>query len=297
MREANYSLKKYKKKNSTFDIINYTFLTLFGLICFYPLWYILVISFSTFKGYYSDVYHLIPNSFTLDNYINVFKGGAVIKSFGVSAVVTLIGTTFSMLLTVLGGYVFTKTKLPGMKTMFKIAVFTMYFSGGLVPIYLLVSGLGLKDTIWAMILPTLINTYNLIIAKSFFMTLPASLEESAKMDGANELIILFKIILPISKPMIAALTLFYAVGYWNNWYHALLFINKMDLMPVQLVIRNLLNGFRYAALGGNSMNAGPLHEKGLHMASVLIAILPIIAFYPLLQKHFAKGVMIGAVKE
>ena len=297
MSKENKVGKRRKSKLTTFDVVNYIVLIIFGLICFYPMWYILVISFSTFKGYYTNLYHLIPNSFTLDNYKNVFRGGAVMSSFGVSMTVTIIGTSLSMLLTALAGYVFTHTKLPGMKTMFKIAVFTMYFSGGLVPFYLLVNGLGLKDTIWAMILPSLVNTYNLIVAKSYFASLPSSLKESAKVDGANELVILFKIILPISKPMIAALTLFFAVAYWNNWYHALLFINNMKLMPVQLVVRNLLNGFRYSTLGGNSMNAGAFHEKGFHMASVLIAMLPIVIIYPMLQKHFAKGVMIGAVKE
>lgn len=284
-----------KKKIDSLDITIYALLTIYAICCLYPLWYIIVVSFSSFKGYYADSYHIIPKSFSLENYSRIITDGTVIHGFLVSMKITIIGAVISLYLTITGGYVLSKQHLPGMKKIFKIVLFTMYFSGGLIPSYLLITGLGLKNSIWALILPGCVSTYYLIIARSYFTTLPAELEEAARIDGANDLTIIFRIIIPISKPMIAALTLFYSVDYWNGYLGAVFYIDKVDIMPVQLVIRNLLIGFQF------KMNAPGIGEvintAGMNMAAVIVGLLPILVIYPFLQKYFAAGVLIGAVKE
>lgn len=284
-----------KKKVDLFNILNYFLLILFTLVCFYPIWHVLIISFSTFKGYFSSVYHLIPNSFTFENYISIYNEKTVIISFFNSIKVTAVGTFFSIMITVFGGYFFSKEYLPGSKKLFKLVLITMYFSGGLVPSYLLISGLKLKDSMWALILPMLVNTFYMIIAKNFFGTLPQSVEESARIDGANDLQILVKIIIPMSMPIIATLVLFYTVDYWNNYILAVFYINDFKKMTIQPIIRTMLNGYKFSQLGG--AQGTTFNEHGVNMAAVLVSLIPILVVYPFLQKYFEKGINLGAIKE
>ena len=283
-----------KQKVTWFDWFNTILIALVTFICFYPLWYVFVISVSTQAGYYSDIYHIIPNSFTLDSYKSIVLDKFIFRAFGLSLEVTVVGTILSIVSTAMAGYIFSKSKLPGLGVLYKCALFTMYFSGGMVPIYLLVKTLGMFDTIWAFILPSMISTFNCILARNYFLSLPGSLEESARIDGASEFTILYKIIVPLSKPILATLVLFYAVGYWNSYMNALLYTTTSKMFTLPLVIRNLLNG------SSSNNNMSQVQAKtftvGMNMASVFISMIPILLIYPWLQKYFVKGIMVGAVK-
>ena len=284
-----------KKKIELFDIINTLFIVLVTLICFYPLWYVIVISFSDSKGYYASTYHLIPNSFTLDNYRYILQERTVSKAFWMSIKTTGLGTLISMVLTAFGGYVFSKQHLPGVKLMYKLAVFAMYFSGGMVPMYLLVTSLNLKNTILALILPTAISTFNVILAKNYFTSLPKELEESAKVDGASEFKLFRTIILPLSMPILATLTLFYAVEYWNDYMKVVLYMSDSSKFTLPLVIRKLL--LEASSEAASKTGSGTSTFKaGMNMATVVVSIVPVLIIYPWLQKHFVGGIMIGAVK-
>lgn len=289
-----------KKKLELFDILNISFIIFLTLLSLYPLWYILVISFSTFNQYYSDPYHILPLNLTFQNYFDILSGAGrdINRSYMVSAEVTFIGTIFSMILTCMAGYVLSKRHLPGINLIYKLVIFTMYFSGGLVPLYLLVSALGLKNTILALIFPMALNTFNVILAVNYFKAIPVSLEESAKLDGANEAMILFRIIVPVSKPILAALTLFYAVDYWNNYILSVYFINDIKLFPIQMTIRSLINGYKFSvSMGRGDASGAAVNIEGVIMAAVVLSLVPIIAIYPFLQKYFIKGIMLGSVKE
>ena len=283
------------KKIDLFDIINTIFIVLVTLICFYPLWYVIVISFSDAQGYYASEYHIIPNSFTLDNYKYIFFEKTVPKAFLMSLKVTGLGTAISMILTAFGGYVFSKQHLPGVKFMYKLAVFAMYFSGGMVPMYLLVTRHNIKNTIFALILPTAINTFNVILAKNYFTSLPKEMEESARIDGAGEFRLFTTIIIPLSMPILATLTLFYAVGYWNDYMKVVLYMSDSVKFTLPLVIRRLLLEASSEAASKTGSGASTF-KAGMNMATVIVSIVPVLIIYPWLQKYFVGGLMVGAVK-
>lgn len=285
-----------KNKLSTFDIINYIIIIGFALLIFIPIWSIFVVSISSYKGYLDDPFHLIPTTFSLNEYKRaLMKSGEIISSLSVSLKVTFFGTIISMILTTMGGYAVSKNSLPGRNFIFKIFIFTMFFSGGLVPYYLVIKKLHFTDTIFVLTIPLAISTYNLILMKNYFTTLPASLEESAKIDGYNDIQILFKIILPISRPVLAVLSLFYAVGYWNDYYNAMLFISSSNLMPFQVYLRNLV--IQNVAAAKIGVQAGPSAYEQFKMAVIITGIVPVLVVYPFVQKFFTKGVLLGSVKE
>ena len=284
-----------KQKVTWFDWFNTILIALLTFICFYPLWYVFVVSISTQAGYYNDIYHIIPNSFTLASYKAIVLDKFIFRAFGLSVEVTVIGTILSIIATAMAGYIFSKSHLPGMSFLYKAALFTMYFSGGIVPIYLLVKTLHLDNTIWALILPCLISTFNCILARNYFLSLPASLEESARIDGASEFTILAKIVVPLSKPILATLVLFYAVGYWNAYMGALLYMNESRMFTLPLVIRTLLTGAANADMQQAEAKSKTF-TVGMNMASVFVSMIPILLIYPWLQKYFVKGIMVGAVK-
>ncbi|MEG0713032.1 MAG: carbohydrate ABC transporter permease, partial [Niameybacter sp.] len=222
------------------------------------------------------------------------------KSVGVTLFVTIVGTVVNMFLSVIGAYVLSKKHLIGRKVMMWFVLVTMLFNGGLVPTYLVMKDYGMTNNIWSMILPCAISTYYLIIMKNYFMSLPDSLEEAAKIDGANDITILTKVILPISMPFMATFALFYSVERWNEWWNALLYINQKDLQPLQIYLREVLINFNtqlatqaQTMLGGQ----GKVYMQSVQMATIVVATVPILCVYPFVQKHFVKGVMVGSVKE
>lgn len=288
-----------RKKFTAFDGINTFIMIVITFLALYPLWYIIVISFSTESGYYKDIYHIIPNSFTFENYKAIVREKVVFAAFGQSAKVTLVGTAFSLVLTAFAGYAFSKTRLPGVKILFKLALVTMYVSGGIVPMYLLITNLGLKNTIWSLILPGMINTYNVILMKNYFQALPISLEEAAKIDGASEFQTFLKIIIPLSMPILATIALFYAVAYWNAYIGAVLYLSDSKKFTLPAVLRSLLMAASKAdefPEANKEIAAAGKFDQGMNMASIIVSVIPIMIVYPFLQKYFAKGLMLGAVK-
>lgn len=285
-----------KSKFNAFDVFNIILIALVALVIFIPMWYIFVISTSTYEAYINDPFHLVPTSFTLQEYQRaMLKSREMIISLWASIRITVTGTLISMLLTTLGGYALSKEGLPGRKILFRLFIFTMFFSGGLAPSYILITKLHMTNTIWALTIPGAISTYNMILMKNFFTSIPSSLEEAAKIDGYNDLQILFRIVLPLSKPVLAAISLFYAVGYWNDYFSAMLYSSSQDLMPFQIYLRNLI--IVNAAANKVGVETGPSAYEQFKMAVIIIGIIPVVVIYPFVQKYFTQGIVLGAVKE
>lgn len=284
------------QKRTAFDVFNTLLMSLIALIILLPFWHILVISFSTYQAYLASTYHLLPTQITFDNYARALsKGGETLRSLGVSTAVTGMGVILSMLLTTVGGYAMSKDNMPGRTPIFVFFIITMFFTGGTVPFYIIMTKLGLRNNLGAMILPMAINTYNLILMKNFFLGIPESLEEAAQIDGYNDLQILFRIVLPISTPVLAAVALFYGVAYWNSYFNAYLLVTTSKLWPFQMYLRQLTLVNVSAARAGAT--SGPMIYESYKMAIVFIGIVPVLLIYPFVQKYFATGVMLGAVKE
>lgn len=288
------------RKNNLFDVFVYTLCILIALLMILPFYSVVIQSFATPDAIAKQPLYLIPTSFDFSSYKLVIFGGKFLKAFGVSTFVSVVGTALSMVLTICGGYVLSKKELPGRRILILFVLFTMFFNGGLIPYYLNIKSLGLINKVAVMFVPNAINTFYMIIMMNYFKSVPASLEESAKIDGANYLTILLKIIIPISKPTIAAITLFYAVDRWNEWWSAMLFIMDTDKFPMQLYLRELLIDVNNL---GNNMAQSMISSlkktttEGIKMATVVVTVLPIMLVYPFLQKYFAAGVMVGSIKE
>jgi putative aldouronate transport system permease protein len=238
---------------------------------------------------------LLPESINIEAYRSIFAGGVVTRAIGVSTFVTLVGTTLSLIVSSLLGYALSRPAFVARRPVLLIVLFSMLFSPGIIPTYLLVRGVGLIDSIWALIVPTMISAFNVVVLRAFFGALPRELIESARVDGAGELRIFTSIVLPLSKAVLAVIGLFYAVGYWNAFFNALLYINDTTLWPLQLVLRTyVINDTQLGMAELGLENLPP--QAAIQMAILVISIVPILIIYPFLQRHFAKGVLTGAVK-
>lgn len=276
-----------------FNSIIYIILGVVGIVCIFPLLYVLSVSVTP----YGEVlkhggYIVIPRSFSLDAYRQLFAGNNILQSFGVTVFITVVGTAVNMILTTLMAYPLSRRNLPGRSFFLFLVVFTLLFSGGIIPTYLIVRETGLIDSLWAMIIPSAIWAFNLLIMKSFFENLPSDLFDAARIDGAKELRILFQIVIPLSLPVLLTVGLFYTVGHWNEFFQAIMYITDSDLYPMQVVIRNILMQSQIPEL----MLEEYVPTTTLQMAAVIVASVPIIVIYPFIQKHFTKGVMLGAIK-
>lgn len=289
------------RKNTWTDYAIHVWLMLLALITILPFYNVLITSFADPAAVVKQQFYLIPTSFNLSSYEILLKGSYIGRALTNSLVVTLVGVTVNMLVTTCGAYALSKKGMPGRNVMMSGVIFAMLFSGGLIPFYLTIKSLKLINSYGAMILPVAVSTFFLIVMINQFRSIPSELEESAKMDGANDIFILFRIVIPISKPTIAAITLFYAVARWNEWYYAMLFMTDTKMYPMQLFLRNMLMDVTKMARDdmGASMVAqlSETYPDGLKMASVIITMAPIMLVYPFLQKYFAAGVTLGAVKE
>jgi len=299
-REASLEQWNYGKislGSRIFDCINYGFLFLLCVLMLYPLWYVLCCSFSDPAQLMRHSGILLwPLDFSFAGYEKVLGYKQLWNSYGVTIFVVIAGTAMNMFFSTLFAFVLSRKGMLWHKLITGLAVFTMYFSGGMIPTYLVVKGVGLYDTIWAMIIPGLISTYNCIILRTAFYGIPDSLEESAKIDGAGDLRVLFTICVPLIVPSIATVALFYAVGHWNSWTSALLYIRKESLMPLQMVLRALLiQGEAIEVTGGQDLQT-ELNNMLLKYVVIVVSTVPILCVYPFIQKFFTKGVMIGAVK-
>lgn len=300
MKSKRNTKNKIKKTTGEkiFEILNYTFFIILGLATLLPFVNLIAKSLSSEEAVISGRVFFLPKDFQLGTYKYVLATPEFLNAFRVSVIITIVGTFLSILMTAIAAYPLSKPYLRKRRAFLLIYIFTMLFSGGLVPSYLLMQKLNLINTIWVLILPGMISVYNLLIIKNYFESLPESLEESAKLDGASNITILFRIILPLSKPVLATITLFYAVGYWNSYFQAMIYITNPKLKPLQLYLKEMLYAARDMFLHRQAsldvlMNTSP---EAIQAASIVVATVPIIMVYPFLQKHFVKGILIGSVK-
>lgn len=296
-KEKKWEYGRPSTASRVFDIVNIIGMLIFAIIMFYPLWFVLCASISDpMQLMRHNGLITMPLGFTLSGYEKVLSYSPIWNAYKITLIVVVIGTSLSVFFSILFAYVLSRTNLFWHKLITWLAVFTMYFSGGMIPTYLVVRGIGMYNTIWAMIFPGLISTFNCIILRTAFYNIPDSLEESALIDGASNLRILFSIFMPLIIPTIATITLFYAVSRWNSWTEALLYVRDDDLKPLQIVLRSILiQGENIEVTGGMDLQT-ELDNTLLKYVVIIISTLPILAAYPFVQKYFTTGVMIGAVK-
>lgn len=289
---------KRGKPEIAFSIFNYIFFTLLCIVMVYPFWHVIMMSLSSVEATAKGGVFLWPKGFNLETYAKVFNDPSIWSGYFTTILVTLSGTFFGTLFTATTAYPLSKKYLPFSKAMLLLVLFTMLFSGGMIPGYLLMKNLGLIDNRLSLILPGLVSAYNVIIMKSFFQSLPESLEESAKIDGATEVTVFWKSILPLSKATIATIALFTAVGYWNDYFSTVLYINTKERWALQAVLRYMLTNTNQAmqSAGVSVAAATNVTAATIKSASVVVATVPILCVYPFVQKYFVKGVMIGGVK-
>lgn len=278
-----------------FDGFNLVLLTLIALLTLYPFWDSLIISITPLNESLAQSVHLFPRTLTLESYEYLLKLDQLWTSYRVSFLVTVLGTVISMIATTLAAYALSKKELPGGRVLMFAIVFTMMFSGGIIPNYLVVKQLGMMNSVWAMMIPAMIQTYNLIIMRSFFTSIPESLEESAKIDGSNDFGILLRIVIPLSMPAIATISLFYAVSKWNEFFTAVMYITDKDIWPLQLFLRSMLIDNEAAFQSGG--DSPFLLGQSIKMATIMISTIPVMIIYPFFQRYFVQGVTLGAVKE
>ena len=278
----------------TLDIIIAVILVVYALLIIFPFWSAFVISISTEDAYLHNNLLLWPTELDLSSYDKVFHDNQLWSGFGITMILLVGGTLYQLFFTVITGYALSRHNWTGKNLVMNMILVTMFFGGGMVPYYYLIRDLGMMNTIWVMIIPGAIDTFNMLLMRNYFASLPPEMEESAKIDGANDIVIFARIFLPLSLPMLATIGLFFAVGNWNSWYNAMLFIpDKHDIWPLQMVLRNMIN-----KVSSNIENpdAKEGFSQGLTMACIFFTIVPMMCFYPFLQRFFVKGIVVGAIK-
>ncbi|MFC3801932.1 carbohydrate ABC transporter permease [Cohnella sp. GCM10012308] len=288
-----------RKKRSWADIAIHAVLILLTIGTLFPFYNVLIMSFSDSAAVSKQVVYLIPTTFKTTAYSYIFQEPRFLKAFLVTLFVTVVGTSVNLIVTLTGAYVLSKKGYPGRGIVMSGIIFTMFFNGGLIPFYLTMKNLHLINNLFVMVLPVAVNTFYLMICIAFFRTLPAGLEESAKIDGANDIQVFYKIALPVSKPMIATIALFYAVDRWNEWWYGVLFMTDVNLLPLQALLRELLTNYAQVLSGITTsvrFQDSGLYPEMLKMAVLVVSALPIVCLYPFMQRYFAKGVLIGSIK-
>lgn len=291
---------KIKKSaaDKCFVALNMAFLVFVALIMLYPMLYVLFASFSDPLEFTAHKGLLLwSKGFTLSSYQHAFENPMLLHSYGNTLFILAVGVTINLFLTSIGAYFLTRKDVKLQKFISLYIIITMFFSGGMIPFYFVVKNIGLENSLWSLVLPVAVNTFNLMILRVSFASVPTALEESAYLDGVGHFTMLFKIILPISKASIAVIGLYYAVNHWNSWFNAMLFLNDRNKYPLQLILREILINSDTSSM---TMGAGAseLEYVGetIKYAVIIISTLPILCVYPFIQKYFAKGVMVGAVK-
>ena len=287
--------------DAAFELCNYLFLGILSLTCLYPIVHVIFASFSNPVNLLQHTGFLIkPAGFSLEGYSIVFKNPNILQGYLNTIIYVIGGSVLNVFLTAMGGYVLSRKSFLWKSEVMLFITFTMFFSGGLIPNYLLIKSIGLYDSRLSIILPGAISTYNLIITRTAMNSIPDSLEESAKLDGANAFVIFWKIILPVSKATLAVITLYYAVGHWNAWFNASIYLRRRALYPLQLILREIIINENMQAtldaIGSADAAETYLARELVKYCTIVIATLPILAIYPFIQKYFVKGVMIGSLK-
>lgn len=289
------SFKKETMGSRLFTIVNTTLLTLIALACLLPFVNVFASSFASTQEVVEKSFILFPTTFSLDAYRYILSTPTIFKGLGVSIGVTLVGTVVSMVLTSLMAYGLSRKYLYGRDFINFVIVFSMLFSGGMIPTFLVVKYFGLIDSYWSMIMPVAINAFNLIIMRNFFQALPEGLEESAKIDGSNDFGVFFKIMLPLAMPSIATLSLFYGVAYWNTYMSAVLYMTDSTKWYIQVLLRQIV--IVASGMQGDNASVDIIPPaQTIKMAVIVVATVPMLLAYPFVQKHFTKGALLGSVK-
>lgn len=289
-------------RSTAFDWINYTVMVLLAFIMIYPLWYCVAGSLNEGMDYLRGGVFLWPRKWTLANYKAVFLDSAILNAFWVTIWKCLVGTVTSVLCTAMVAYAITRPKLRLKKLYIPFIMLTMFFSGGLIPYFILIVDLGLYDSFWVFIIPTMFSAYNMIIIQSFMRELPSELIESAKLDGASEYRIFFQMILPLSKPVLATIALFTVVTHWNSYFDSMMYTSSQELQTIQLFLKKVITdpsvsrGLGSAATIAIPDQAATLTPQVVKLATMVVTALPVVCIYPFLQRYFVKGVTVGAVK-
>ena len=280
-----------------FDVFIIVFMSLVVFATLYPFYYIAIVSISDGKMVTRGEITVIPRGITFESYKLVLKDPTIVRSLANSVLYTVVGTLVNLSFTSLCAYPLSRPKFSG-KTFFTLMfTLTMFFSGGLIPLYLVVLRLGIMNTIWALVLPTAISTWYMFIMRTYYQGIPESLHESAIMDGANDLVILWRIVLPLAKPIMATLLLFYAVGHWNDFFSALIYLDEKRKWPMTMILRSILIIGRMGEATNETLETDfTVIEMTIKYATIMVSTLPILLVYPFVQKYFVKGVMIGAIK-
>lgn len=295
----NEKIKKSLRSDLAFDVTVNLLGACIVLIVLIPLLFVLAASFSDPDQVLRGNVFLIPRGFTVKAYTMVFENEDIWRGFRNSLFYTAAGTLISVVLTILAAYPLSRKQLPGRNIFMLLILFTMYFSGGMIPTYLLVKDLGMYNTVWALLVPAAISTYNLIVAKTFFEnSIPGELYESARLDGCGNVSMLYRIVLPLSKAILAVLVLYYAVGIWNAYFDALIYVRDTSMHPLQIVLRNILLLGQTEQMGTNDVGMAEKIKmaEAVKYSAIVVSSVPMLLIYPFVQKHFVKGVMIGAVK-
>ena len=283
-------VKKWKSDKAV-DICNYVILSVILVICVFPLLYVISVSLTPITEVHKNGgFLVIPRAITLGAYKTIIDQRMLPRAMGITAYITILGTVINIVATVIMAYPLSKRKLAGRRFLIPFIIFPMLFSGGTIPTYLLIKNLNMIGTYWALMIPGAVYTYNLLVVKAFFENLPEELFESARIDGANEFYVLWKIVVPLSKPVIMTMVLFYAVGHWETYFDSIMYLPDQNMQTLQVVLRRMLTP-------NTEMNADiTIPTMTLQMAMVVFTTLPIIVIYPFIQKYFTKGIMLGAVK-
>ncbi len=279
-----------------FKVFNVTFLLVVVFVTLYPFVNIIAQSFSSQDAIAAGKVNLFPVGFNTVTYAAVAGDAMFWRNYGNTVLYTVVATAISMVLTTCYAYVLSKKHIKGRGLLIGVAVFTMFFNGGLIPNYILISSLGMKNTIWAVVLPNAISVFNLLVMKSFFEGMPLELEEAASIDGLNQIQTFIRIVLPLSKAVIATMVLFYAVSNWNAWFGAFLYMDKRELFPVTIYLRNLIAGTSGVHDVGASVDNQTQVAANIKAVTMVLTVLPILTIYPFVQKYFVSGVMLGSVK-
>lgn len=290
------SRKPQSKGSRAFDLLNYVLLAIVGMAMFYPMFYVFIVSISSAEFINKGMVTLFPRGINFEAYKIVFQNKQIWTSYLNTLLYTTVGTIINLICTAMCAYPLSRKDFYGRGPLTFFVTVTMFVSGGMIPLYLVVSQLKLLNSIWAIVLPPAISTYNMIIMRTSFATIPDSLVESAYLDGANDIQILAKIILPLSKPIMATMTLFYAVSHWNSYFPAMIYLNDQKKYPVQVIMRDIVIAGDFTQQGGDVSGSLNVVATNYKYAVIIISVIPILLVYPLLQKHFTKGVMVGAVK-
>jgi len=286
----------------TYTIGDKVLVALMLLLCFitlYPVWYTIVISFNDSTDSLRGGIYWFPRKFTLQSYITVFQDKTIIKAFRVTILRTLIGTVTNVLFTSMVAFALSKNHIIGRKFYMILGTITMFFGGGLIPYFILIKNIGLYDSFWVYVIPSLFNFYNMIIFMAFFRELPAGLEESAKLDGANEIVIFIRIILPLSLPVLATIALFTGVYHWNDYFMGVMYTNKQDLQPIQTFLYRIVasaSASKTVVAMPAGVAAQQVSSQSVRLATMVVTTAPIVCVYPFLQKYFVKGMLIGSIK-